>query len=141
MTQENSLGKSRLCLEYDFNFLTVNQWGPRKDIEGLVNAFIEEFKNDEVGLVIKTNRTSDSIIDKLAVEQQLKLLVESKGDHKCKIYLVHGCLTEKELHGLYKHPKIKAFVTTTHGEGFGLPIFEAANEGLPIIAKIGRAHV
>jgi glycosyltransferase involved in cell wall biosynthesis len=129
-----------LDLKYDFNFLTVNQWGPRKDIEGLVSNFIDEFRNEEVGLVIKTNRTSDSQMDKMAVEQQLKTLVDSKGDHKCKIYLVHGNMTEKELHGLYKHPKIKAFVTTTHGEGFGLPVFEAANEGLPVIATNWSAH-
>jgi glycosyltransferase involved in cell wall biosynthesis len=29
---------------------------------------------------------------------------------------------------------MKGYVTTTHGEGFGLPIYEAAYSGLPVVA-------
>ena len=130
-----------LDLEYNFNFLTINQWGPRKNIEGLISAFIDEFREEEVGLVIKTNKVSDSQIDKNIVQQNLEHLISSKGPKKCKVYLVHGSLTEKEVHGLYKHPKIKAFVTATHGEGFGLPIFEAANEEMPVIATNWSGHL
>ena len=43
-------------------------------------------------------------------------------------------MSEEDLTGLYRHPKVKAYVTTTHGEGFGLPIFEAACNELPVIA-------
>ncbi len=130
-----------LKLDYDFNFLTVNQWGPRKNIEGLISCFIDEFRNEEVGLVIKTNKAADSIVDRITVETQLTNFLSTKGDRKCKIYLVHGSLTEKEIHGLYRHPKIKAFVTTTHGEGFGLPIFEAVNEELPVVATNWSGHL
>jgi len=133
--------KINLDLPYDFNFLTVNQWGPRKNIEGLVSAFIDEFRNEEVGLVVKTNRSADSVMDKLFVEAAFAELVDSKGPKKCKVHLVHGFLDEKEVHGFYKHPKIKAFVTSTHGEGFGLPIFEAVNEELPVIATNWSGHL
>ena len=42
-------------------------------------------------------------------------------------------MTEEEIHSLYKHPKIKATINFGHGEGYGLPLFEAAYSGLPII--------
>ena len=40
---------------------------------------------------------------------------------------------EQEIHSLYVHPKIKAMINFGYGEGFGLPLFEAAYSGLPII--------
>ena len=43
--------------------------------------------------------------------------------------------------GLYRHPKVKAFVTATHGEGFGMPIFEATNAALPVIATDWSGHL
>ena len=43
-------------------------------------------------------------------------------------------MSQEQMSSLYKHPKIKAFMTLAHGEGFGLPIFEAAYSGLPVIA-------
>ena len=52
---------------------------------------------------------------------------------KCNVYLLHGDMSEEEMTGLYNHPKIKALVNIAHGEGFGLPMFEAAREGLPVI--------
>ncbi len=37
----------------DFNFLVVSQWGPRKNIENTIKWFVEEFRNEDVGLVLK----------------------------------------------------------------------------------------
>ena len=50
-------------------------------------------------------------------------------------------MTDKEIHSLYKHPKIKALISLTHGEGFGLPLYEAAYSGLPVIAPDWSGHV
>jgi glycosyltransferase involved in cell wall biosynthesis len=36
--------------------------------------------------------------------------------------------------GLYTNDNVHAFINLAHGEGFGLPIFEAAVSGLPIVA-------
>jgi len=36
---------------------------------------------------------------------------------------------------LYNHPKVKSFVSLTHGEGFGRPMLEASMVGLPVIAS------
>ena len=42
-------------------------------------------------------------------------------------------MSDEEMHSLYVHPKIKALVSLTHGEGYGLPIFEAAYSALPVV--------
>jgi glycosyltransferase involved in cell wall biosynthesis len=133
--------ESSLELPSPYNFLTVNQWGPRKNMETLVKAFVDEFRDEDVGLVIKANTANDSMMDKDATESRLKALLATLGARKCRVHLVHGRMTDRAMAGLYRHNKIKAFVTATHGEGFGFPIFEAVNAGLPIIATDWSGHL
>ena len=121
-------------LDYEFNFLAVAQMGPRKNIPNTVYWFIDEFHNEEVGLVLKTNIANCSTHDLMITEQKLKQITDKYPDRKCKIYLLHGDLTLEEMNSLYANKNIKSFVTFTHGEGFGMPIFEAAYHGLPVIA-------
>jgi len=122
-----------LGLKNDFNFLVVAQWGPRKNMEGTLAAFYEEFKNDEVGLVLKTSKAKNSLMDKEVVMRALNSVKGAFPDAKCSVNLLHGYLTDQEVNSLYTHSKIKAIVNLGHGEGFGLPLFEAAYSGLPII--------
>ncbi len=121
-------------LEYDFNFLAVAQWGPRKNLENTIRWWLDEFKDEEVGLVVKTSAMKNSVVDRVHTTARLNNLLSEYQDRKCKVYLLHGYMTPEELTGLYQNEKIKCFVTLTHGEGFGLPIFEAAYNGLPVIA-------
>ena len=124
-----------LNLSTDFNFLTIAQWGPRKNIENTIVWFVEEFiDNPKVGLVVKAFGRGGSLIDRQAVTNKLKQVLSKYENRKCKVYLLHGDLSEDEMHSLYSHQQIKAFVSLTHGEGYGLPHFEAAYCGLPVIA-------
>lgn len=133
--------KLDLNLTTNFNFLAVAQLSPRKNVDQLIRCFIEQFKdNEDVGLIIKGNMAKNSRIDRINTLAGFKQLINSK-DHKCKIYLLHGYLTDEEMAGLYNHSKIKAFVSTTHGEGFGLPLFESAYHGLPVIATDWSGHL
>ena len=119
---------------HDFNFLCVSQMGPRKNLENTIKWFVEEFIDQEVGLVLKSNLKSNSIIDKEHIEASLSSLLSSYPDRKCSVSLLHGDLSEGQMRALYEHDKIKAMVNISHGEGFGLPLFEAARSALPIIA-------
>ena len=131
-----------LDLQTDFNFLSVAQWGPRKNAEATIASFYEEFKNDaNVGLVMKVNVAKNCMMDRIVCEKRLESIKKNYSDAKCKVYLLHGNMTEEEMAGLYRHPKIKAIVSTTHGEGFGLPLFEAVCAGLPVIAPKWSGHV
>ena len=124
----------QLDFEHDINFLSVAQWGPRKNMTNTIKWFIEEFHDDEVGLVVKTNISKNSVIDRELVFARLKNdVLSSYPNRKCKIYLLHGDMTEAEMHALYKNQKIKGMISFPHGEGFGLPLFEAAYSGVPIV--------
>lgn len=122
-----------LKLDYDFNFLMVSQQGVRKNFENAVKWWVEEFFDQPVGLIIKTNVKSNSLEDWNHIQQAVSGLIGEYKDRKCKVYLLHGDLTSGQMTGLYTNPKIKALVNIAHGEGFGLPIYEAAREGLPVV--------
>jgi glycosyltransferase involved in cell wall biosynthesis len=134
-----------LDLDYDFNYLTVGQWGPRKNIENLVRWWLEECWDQEVGLVVKTSHRRNNKMDRQYTVNRLKYIANSleldEDEKKCKVYLLHGDLSESEMAALYNHPKISCMVTTAHGEGFGLPLFEFAQAGKPIVAPDWSGHL
>ena len=131
-----------LNLETKFNFLTVAQWGPRKNLHSTVGWFVEEFiDNPNVGLIVKTFAKGGSIIDRYSAEQELNKFLKKYDNRQCKVYLLHGDMSDQEMHSLYAHKNIHCLVSLTHGEGFGLPLFEAAYSGLPVLATDWSGHL
>ena len=120
-------------LPYTNNMLMVSQFSPRKNFVNSLRWWVEEFKDEEVGLVVKTNTAGNSRMDLEATENMLKQILSTHPDRKCKVHLLHGDLSAGQMTWLYNHNKIGALVNIAHGEGFGLPMFEAAREGMPII--------
>ena len=133
-TYEN-LPKLDLDVTTKFNFLCVAQWGPRKNLLNTIRWFVEEFHdNADVGLIIKTNYAKNCLMDRNRMRREFEnLLTKHHPDRNCKIYLLHGDMTDEEMHALYRHNKVDAFYMLPHGEGFGLPIFEAAYSALPVV--------
>ena len=119
--------------EHDFNYLVMAQWSQRKNIENTIRWFVEENHDQEVGLVLKTSVRNGSLGDRKATEERIERLLSDFKDRVCSIYLLHGTMGPEEISALYKHPKIKACIGLAHGEGFGLPLYEAAYNSLPVI--------
>jgi len=131
-----------LNLETKFNFLTVAQAGPRKNIQSTVAWFIEEFiDNSEVGLIVKTFTKGGSLLDRNHSRRALARILEKYKNRQCKIYFLHGDMTDQEMHALYTHKDIHCLASLTHGEGFGLPLFEAAYSGMPVLAPDWSGHL
>jgi|TARA_Y100000114_G_scaffold149476_1_gene163679 glycosyltransferase involved in cell wall biosynthesis len=132
----DELPELNLELPTSFNFLTVAQMGPRKNLNSTIKWFLEEFKDEDVGLVVKTNVAKNCLLDRNLCVSNIKNIINqaSNGDRKCKVYVLHGNMTDEEMHALYTDQQIHAMIAIPHGEGFGLPIFEAAYSGLPIIS-------
>jgi hypothetical protein len=130
----DNLPELKLNLDYDFNYLAMAQAGPRKNLENTIRWFVEENIDQKVGLVIKTFIKNESVVDRAHTEDMLLSVMKAYPDRKCKVYLLHGEMSDAEIHSLYVHPKIKCMISATHGEGFGLPLFEAAYNALPVLA-------
>jgi len=141
-TKPDNSSYEKIKLDTKFNFLTCAQVGPRKNLMNTIRWFVEEFKDEEdVGLVVKAHHINNSHIDLNKVKMLLSQAVHGVDHRKCRVFLLHGNMSDEEMNSLYKHPNIHAYATITHGEGFGLPIFEAACNGLPVIAPAWSGQV
>ena len=138
-------------IKEDFCFLHVGQWTKgdygedRKDIAKLVKVFYESFANKkkQPALVLKSNGAAYSILDR---EECLNKINNIKNMfprdwNLPSIYLLHGSLSSDEMNKLYNHSKIKAFISLTHGEGYGRPLQEATMVGLPVITSAWSGHM
>ena len=126
--------KLEIDLKDDFNFLVVGTWIVRKNLENTIKWFVEEFYDQEIGLVVKTSLAKNCLKDREVANARLNQLLGEYKDRKCSVYLLHGDMSEQEITGLYQHQKIKALISIAHGEGFGLPLFEAVYNALPVVS-------
>jgi glycosyltransferase involved in cell wall biosynthesis len=132
----------------DFAFLFVGHWlrgdlgEDRKNVGMMIKTFAMAFKNEKVkpALILKTSTAGFSIMDR---ERLVSKIRETLGkDYKSvPVYLLHGDLTAAQMNGLYEHPKVKAMLNFTKGEGFGRPLLEFSLTGKPVIVSNWSGHL
>ena len=136
-------------IDTDFNFMIISQLNAnnavddRKNIFHTVKWLCEEFKGDKnVGIFLKTNAGKGTTIDKKITKNLLKQMIAAIGKKEFpRIYLIHGNMKKEEVSCLYSHEKVNCFVSATRGEGYGLPIIDAAASGMPIVATNWSGHL
>jgi hypothetical protein len=134
----------------DFCYLFVGHWlqgdlgEDRKNVGLLIKAFFETFKNkkNKPALVLKTSIIGPSYMDRDEVLKrihQIRNTVNSKD--LPNVYLLHGEFTDAEMNEIYNHPKVKAMVSLTKGEGFGRPLLEFTQSKKPILTTNWSGHL
>jgi glycosyltransferase involved in cell wall biosynthesis len=153
---DNTLTQTLNTIPENFCFLFVGHWlrgdygEDRKNVAMLIKLFLETFrqvktKHGVPALILKTSTAGFSIIDREQIVEKIEQIKSSvkleAGQVMPNIYLLHGELTEKEMNTIYTHPKVKAHISLTKGEGFGRPLLEASVSGKPVIASGWSGHL
>ncbi len=132
-----------------FAFLFVGHWingdlgEDRKNVGFLIKMFFEVFKNkkDKPALILKTSQMGSSYIDRDEILKKIKMIKASINSKDLpNVYLIHGEFTDVEMNELYNHPKIKAMISLTKGEGYGRPLLEFSLTKKPIITTNWSGH-
>ncbi len=133
-----------------FAYLYVGHWlqgdlgEDRKNTSLLVKLFLETFKNkkNKPALILKTSSATSCIMDRDEVLKKIDQIREHVGGKDLpNIYLLHGELDDADINILYNHPKVKAMVSLTKGEGYGRPLAEFCLSKKPIITTAWSGHI
>ena len=137
-------------MKESFAYLFVGHWmqgnlgEDRKNVGLLVKAFFELFKNvkNAPALILKTAVTGASYMGRDQIIDKITQIKATMGDQRLpNVYLLHGEFSDVEMNEIYNHPKVKAMVSLTKGEGFGRPLLEFSLTKKPILATNWSGHI
>ena len=135
--------KESFCYLFVGHWLQGNFGHDRKNVGWTIKAFLETFKNKKnaPALILKTQHANASISDRDTIFKKIDDIRKTVRGTLPNIYVVHGELSDDEVNELYNHPRVKAMVNFTKGEGFGRPLLEFSLTGKPIIASGWSGHL
>jgi glycosyltransferase involved in cell wall biosynthesis len=118
----------------DFVFLGNFEWGARKAPDLLLRAFNETFRAKEPVILVCKTLNRDRSVD---VASEIRAL--GLDPHGGRIHFLHNReIPHYQLATLYR--SADCFVSTSRGEGWGLPTLEAMACGVPVIATDWGGH-
>ena len=136
-------------IKEQFSFLFVGHWlqgaigEDRKNVGLLIQTFLETFSNKskQPALVLKTMKGPACLMDRDEILSKINAIRKGIKGKLPNIYLLHGEVDDSDMNDLYNHPKIKAMISLTKGEGFGRPLLEFTQSKKPVIATNYSGHL
>ena len=145
----NELYQSLNSIPESFAYLFVGHWmqgqmgEDRKNVGLLVKAFYEIFKDKskKPALILKISGAGSSYMDRFEMQKRIHSIMNSVPVKNLpKVYILHGEFSDQEMNELYNHPKVKAMISLTKGEGFGRPLLEFSLTNKPVITTGWSGH-
>lgn len=121
-----------------FNFGTSMDWSVRKNPEGLLAAFLQEFSNEpNVSLIFKAYTGYG---DKAAAEGIKKEILKFKAmfRSKAKVVFISDYLHADQLPGF--HNSIDCWLNLSRGEGWDLGSVQSLSCGVPVVGSDSSSH-
>jgi hypothetical protein len=138
------------AIKESFCYLFVGHWmqgalgHDRKNVGLTIKYFFDAFKNQKSApaLILKVSTGRNSYMSRDAILDRINSIKSMyKNDTLPNVYILNGGLTDEEMNELYNHPKVKAMVSFTKGEGYGRPLAEFGLSKKPIIASSWSGHL
>ena len=132
------------AIKEQFAYLFVGHWmagsmgHDRKNVGFMIKSFFETFKNQKnrPALILKASVGSTSYISREEILKRINNIKKTVNSTNLpNVYVLNGDLSNEEMNELYNHPKVKAMVSLTKGEGFGRPLLEFTTTGKPMICS------
>ena len=136
-------------IKESFCFLFVGHWmngdigHDRKNVGLMIKYFFDAFKGkkNSPALILKVSNGRNSYMSReIILDRILAIKKHYKGVTLPNVYILNGGLSDDEMNQLYNHPKVKAMVSFTKGEGYGRPLAEFGMSKKPIIASGWSGH-
>ena len=149
LSNTSVLASNSFNFETNFNLLTVGTLTSpdsscdRKNLLNTISWAIEAFEGQEdVGIIVKTNMGKGTISDRELTTNGIKQIVNSvRKSEFPKVHLIHGNMSKLEVAALFRSKDVHGYISATRGEGYGLPLIEAAAAAVPVVTTNWSGHL
>jgi glycosyltransferase involved in cell wall biosynthesis len=133
--ERSAIEKGLALKETDFVFLNVGTWQERKNLGGVIEAFLRAFPDEpNVLLVLKTG--FGFVDERQACAQISEAIRRASAGHRSevetRIRVCQGFWPEEHMTALLQ--RADCYVSLHRGEGWCYPLFDAACNGIPVVA-------
>jgi glycosyltransferase involved in cell wall biosynthesis len=131
----------RWAMAYSTRFLSVAELRPRKNLLGLLRVWIRATRpDDDAVLILKASAFRPHVVPQfLADVDAMQVALGRRLIDAAPVVLLAELLPDPYMPALYR--TATHYVSVSHGEGWDLPMMEAATAGLQLIAPRHTAYV